>query len=596
MTNNTAKDILFNVTAVNLRDPQSRSCRDAAAKASERFLSMASLLPGGTLLGWQISAEKKAPGPVIAFSSDDAGLSAEDFAWVFQDCGEAEPISARMPDDLFSKQRWIYSLMPEAEPETESGYGRCCRESCFPELLGMMVEAGAIIRILARPGRRESRGAILLSLPQELTLRMSTMLTLAFPHISPRPIPAGIPAGLQLSEGILSGSTTELLCALVQRNRAKDVSCDMPVFEDEPDFCLPEDDDGPAAPLEGLELSVRTYNCLKRAGINSVGQLRSLSDEDLRKIRNLGRKGVDEIRQKLADMPALSRLSPPPGESYIEMLDGLIGLDNVKRQVAKIAAFARMKQDMAALGKAAAPLVLNMEFTGNPGTAKTTVARIMAGILYESGLLPHDQLIEVGRADLVGKYVGHTADKVKEIFKQARGKLLFIDEAYSLVENQRGDYGDEAINTIVQEMENHREDTVVIFAGYPAEMKEFFSRNPGLRSRVPFTIHFSDYTAEELTHIAAAEAKKRGFSLSPAAGERLRSLCRVAAQQPELGNGRFCRNLIEDAVLSYASRIYGSDCSTEARNFVLMADDFTAPQPALSAPDQTRRIGFGANE
>ncbi len=237
-----------------------------------------------------------------------------------------------------------------------------------------------------------------------------------------------------------------------------------------------------------------------------------------------------------------------------------------------------------------------MEFTGNPGTAKTTVARIMAGIRYEIGLLPDDRLIEVGRADLVGKYVGHTADKVKEIFKQAKGKLLFIDEAYSLVENRRGDYGDEAINTIVQEMENCREDTVVIFAGYPDEMKEFFSRNPGLRSRVPFTIHFNDYTADELAQIAEAEAKKRGFSVSSTAAEKLLSLCRVAAQQPKLGNGRFCRNLIEDAILGYASRAYGGDGSPAARDFVLMADDFAAPDTAQFASEQPRRIGFGVKE
>ena len=162
-------------------------------------------------------------------------------------------------------------------------------------------------------------------------------------------------------------------------------------------------------------------------------------------------------------------------------------------------------------------MVLNMEFIGNPGTAKTTVARITAGILHEIGLLPTSELVEVGRADLVAKYTGQTADKVKEVFQKAKGKLLFIDEAYALTDCWENSYGDEAISTIVQEMENNREDTVVIFAGYPDKMNEFFSRNPGLRSRVPFTIRFSDYSAEEMAQIVEAEAKKRGFSLMPEA-------------------------------------------------------------------------------
>lgn len=599
MTDYTNNSVLFNVTTISLSCRQSHLCWDASAKSSDRFFNMASLLPEGAFLGWQIYVQEDGSSAVKAFSSQDAGLTVEDYAWIFQGCGEAGPISASIPDALFTEKRRIYSLTSsEAGYETDGSSSRRSREGCFKELLDMMAEAGAVMRIVAIAGRsnRESRGTILLSLPQKLSLRMRTMLSLTFPHTLLTEAVAALPVSEQLSKDVLSGSMAELLCALAQRNRMKDDNDDLPVFDSELDFCFVEDDDKLFTPLDELELSVRTYNCLKRAGINSVERLRSLRDEDLRKIRNLGRKGLDEIKQKLADMPALSQPAPSTGESYIEMLDGLIGLDQVKQQVAKIAAFARMKHNMAALGHEASPIVLNMEFTGNPGTAKTTVARIMAGILYETGVLPNNEIIEVGRAELVGKYVGHTADKVKEVFKQAKGKLLFIDEAYSLVDNRRGDYGDEAINTIVQEMENHREDTVVVFAGYPEEMKEFFSRNPGLRSRVPFTIHFSDYSAEELARIATAEAKKRGFSLSHAATDKVRSLCRIAAQQPRLGNGRFCRNLIEAAILGYASRVYGRDDTPTVRGFVLTADDFVAPDPTLSAPKQTQRIGFSVKE
>ena len=236
--------------------------------------------------------------------------------------------------------------------------------------------------------------------------------------------------------------------------------------------------------IDELELSVRSFNCLKRAGVETVGQLRSMAEDDLRRIRNLSRKCVDEIIAKLKEYKPVCSSVTKPTLTYMEMLDELIGLKNVKEQVGKIVALAKMKKDIASKEISEIPIVLNMEFVGNPGTAKTTVARILAGLLYENGLIQSNEIVEVGRADLIAKYIGQTADKVKSIFCKAKGKLLFIDEAYSLVENSRGEYGDEAINTIVQEMENNRSDTIVIFAGYPEEMKEASSRNSGLRSRV----------------------------------------------------------------------------------------------------------------
>lgn len=174
------------------------------------------------------------------------------------------------------------------------------------------------------------------------------------------------------------------------------------------------------------------------------------------------------------------------------------------------------------------------------------------------------------------------------MFERARGKLLFIDEAYSLASDSPRDFGYEAINTIVQEMENNRNDTIVVFAGYPEEMETFFSKNPGLRSRVPFRISFTDYSADEMVQIAGLEAQKRGFSISPQALEKVASLCGEAKRHSDMGNGRFCRNLVENAILSYALRVYGERTeSTEdaEKDFTLVDEDFALPDNMQALPE-----------
>ena len=273
---------------------------------------------------------------------------------------------------------------------------------------------------------------------------------------------------------------------------------------------------------------------------------------------------------------------------YSAMLDDLIGLDEVKEQVKKITAFAKLKKDMENKGVETIPMSLNMEFVGNPGTAKTTVARIMAGLLYEIGILSNEDIVEVGRADLVGQYVGHTADRVRSAFKRAKGRVLFIDEAYSLLDDVNGSFGDEAINTIVQEMENCREDTVVIFAGYPDKMENFVARNPGLRSRIPFVLRFRDYSVDEMVRITEAETKKRGFSLSPDAKIKIKEICSKASGNITLGNGRFCRNIVENALLNYSSRVYGNGCEENDADFLLSDEDFS-----VKSENDMRRMTYG---
>ena len=347
--------------------------------------------------------------------------------------------------------------------------------------------------------------------------------------------------------------------------------------------------------LEELGFTVRTYNSLKRAGINDLKTLQSKGIAYLSKLRNLGPKGVAEIKETIAKYQTVAEDASEESTakvSHMEELDSLIGLENVKEQVRKIAAYARMKKAMGAQGTGKLSMALNTEFSGNPGTAKTTVARILAGIFHEIGLLESDDIVEVGRSDLIAGYVGQTAPKVRDVFKKADGKLLFIDEAYSLVDFSKNDFGDEAIDTIVQEMENRRDRTIVIFAGYPDRMAEFFERNPGLRSRVPFSVKFSDYPVETLVKIAESEASKRGFAITADAVSKVNSICAEATSQPQFGNGRFCRNLVENAILNFASRNFGSESATAMPEAMdLIPDDFAMPTlPEKAKP--AKKFGF----
>ena len=286
---------------------------------------------------------------------------------------------------------------------------------------------------------------------------------------------------------------------------------------------------------------------------------------------------------------------PKDGKTAMDELHELIGLDNIKEKVDQIVAFAKLQKMAKDRGRKVENVNLNLSFVGNPGTAKTTVARIFAHIMKENGLLSRGGLIEVGRSDLVAKYVGQTATKVKEVFEKAKGNVLFIDEAYALVDDWENEYGDEAIATIVQEMENNREDMIVIFAGYPDKMEKFLSRNPGLRSRVPFVVQFKDYTADELTAIAKSEAARRGYAVTDEAEKKIRGICEAAMKAEEFGNGRFSRNLIEAAIMRSASRTMSTlQSDADLSTFFTLEDrDFAAPEN-MKKEKKARVIGFCA--
>ncbi len=581
-----------------------------AAGACWRFLQMASLLPDNECLGLQITARQKENCLALAYSSSGAAVTQDDYRWTFRHCSHKIGDDDTPFDNICGSSRRTYLLQYAENNAVIQGMRNIgtydlyvdddqtnpVDEKCFDELLAALAEASGILHVVAWSS---GRGAILVSLPEEMTMRMRTMLSMAFPYTAAVDM-ATIKADASDRDTDLSAEQLRtglwgLLSVLMIKKAETAPEPEEPLPAPPAPEKVLADRPANGTPIDELDLSIRSYNSLKRAGYHYAEELYSLTDDDLMRIRNLGSKGVIEIRRKLSGLPHSAGAVPSLTEEpdYYAMLGELIGLNSVKEQIKKITSFARMKQDMAEQGRKCLPLVLNMEFTGNPGTAKTTVARIVAGIFHELGLLSSSELVEVGRADLVARYEGQTADKVKSVFQRAEGKLLFIDEAYSLVENVEGTFGDEAINTIVQEMENRRDKTIVIFAGYPDKMEEFFARNPGLRSRVPFCIGFSDYTAAEMAQIVRLEAKKRGFAIHPDSERIVYSICGQAARNTSLGNGRFCRNLVEKAILEYASRVYGDGGSEAVNNFLLIEKDFLFFHP-VDASTAARKIGFAA--
>ena len=235
----------------------------------------------------------------------------------------------------------------------------------------------------------------------------------------------------------------------------------------------------------------------------------------------------------------------------------LVGLAPVKEYVFGLADNLQVQQRRAAAGMKTANLSMHMIFTGNPGTGKTTIARLVAKYLKAIGALKGGQLVEVSRGDLVGRYTGHTAPLTNSVIESALGGVLFIDEAYSLYRGEQDSFGLEAIDTLVKGMEDHRDELVVILAGYTKEMETFLTANSGLASRFPNNIEFPDYTADELLQITHVLAKNKGYQLSEACEEPLRNY--YARKQAEdartAGNGRLARNTLEKAIFHQSRRL-----------------------------------------
>ena len=266
---------------------------------------------------------------------------------------------------------------------------------------------------------------------------------------------------------------------------------------------------------------------------------------------------ADARAPESVDLDALARETGVP-DVLDELERDLVGLAPVKARIRDIAALLLVDRGRRLVGLPTEAPSLHMCFTGNPGTGKTTVAMRMAEILHRLGYVRKGHLVAVTRDDLVGQYIGHTAPKTREVLKRAMGGVLFIDEAYYLYrpENER-DYGQEAIEILLQVMENQRDDLVVILAGYKDRMDTFFRSNPGMASRIAHHIDFPDYGVDELYAISGLMLAKMGYRLAPDAEAAMREYIARRITQPHFANARSIRNALDRARLRQASRLVG---------------------------------------
>lgn len=313
--------------------------------------------------------------------------------------------------------------------------------------------------------------------------------------------------------------------------------------------------------------------------------LLALSDEEIKKVLN-----HTNLIRNLEQQE--KRLKTTEGNAYSQLQE-LIGLAEVKRTIDNIIALKRLQKIAKMRGRTIESPSLHIQMVGGPGTAKTTVARLLPSIFKEAGICSKGTFIEAGRADLISDHVGGTAPLTREMCRKAKGGILFIDEAYSFVD-EGNSYMGEFISTLIAEMENNRDDLMVIFAGYEDKMRDFMSSNPGLESRTAFKLHFPDYTTAELLAIARHIADKKGFNIAESADEKLLRMFELAQQAERFGNARYVRNQVEHAIMTKAQRIHYRDSLqlTDEQLFTLNAEDFLSNDTVSHKSPNVRRIGF----
>lgn len=264
-----------------------------------------------------------------------------------------------------------------------------------------------------------------------------------------------------------------------------------------------------------------------------------------------------------------------PDHAYLDVLqelDRLIGLHPVKRAIRELAHYTAVQRYRRKIGWKTPTMSFHMAFLGNPGTGKTTMARLLAKLFFRLGVIREEKFREVSRVHLVGNYVGHTAKDTLAVLEEAKGGVLFIDEAYALVKENPNDFGLEAVETILKYMEDHREEIIIIFAGYEEPMKKFLKSNPGLESRIPYQMYFPDYDEEELLAIARKIAQDYDYQLHESYERELLKQCFRERQQPCFSNARFVRNKLEASIRKQNVRI-SQQGFTEAELNLLLKED-----------------------
>ncbi len=305
---------------------------------------------------------------------------------------------------------------------------------------------------------------------------------------------------------------------------------------------------------------------------------------------------MDQARPQTAggEKPQTEQEKPaeekPSFDELMAQLESLVGLDEVKKDVKNLVNLMKVRKLRQENDLPVPPMSLHMVFMGNPGTGKTTVARLISGLYAAIGVLSKGQLVEVDRSGLVAGYVGQTALKTQEAIKSALGGVLFIDEAYSLSSGGENDFGREAIETILKAMEDHRDDLIVIVAGYDGPMQKFLSSNPGLESRFNKYFYFPDYTGEQLLTIFKNQCKKNSYTLSPEAEEAAKALFDRLYQQRDdnFGNGRDVRNCFEDMIVRQSNRVAAMEAPTREDLMTVLPEDLEEQTEAEKEAEEVK--------
>lgn len=281
---------------------------------------------------------------------------------------------------------------------------------------------------------------------------------------------------------------------------------------------------------------------------------------------------VLEMFQK--EQPSLKYEQEQMNQVIDSKLANLIGLTNIKLEIRNLQNLALINKKRASKGLKSNTIAMHMVFSGSPGTGKTTVARIIGEIYYSLGIIEKSEVLEVAREDLVAEYLGQSEIKTKKVLERARGGVLFIDEAYSLSDTE-DDYGKSVINTLLKFMEDHRDDTLIIIAGYTDEMAHFIKSNPGLESRFNTVLEFPNYTTEELMEILKIQIKTNDYQMSLEELEKVRKkIANVEKTEKTFANGRFVRNLFEKAIKKQATRLMDTLNPTKQDLMTLLSTDF----------------------